>query len=213
MQTIRWMPRPAHWQGKAGFDPNQPRDDWGRWTNGGGRVEVRPPRPPLDVPTVPKERPSTAQARNRIIKEVAKFAARAVARQVVGGPIGTVLNVVDAGYWLYEHYPLIQAYLDPPKSFDELQQAASTRREGYDNHHVVEKSPAERAGYPRTLIEAPENIVQIPRLKHWEITGWYMKENLDYDGMSPREYLKDKSWDERVGIGTDILIMHGVLKR
>lgn len=204
---------PCGLAGKAGFDPDQPRDDRGRWTDtGGGNVEVHPRHPPTQVPTVPKERPPTAQARNRIIKDVARFAAKAVARQVVGGPIGTVLNVIDVGYWLYEHYPLIQAYLDEPKSLDELQRAASRSKEGYDRHRVVEKSAAERDGYRLSTIEAVENVVLIPRLKHWEITGWYMKENIDYDGLSPREYLRGKTWDERMRTGRDALIMHGVLK-
>lgn len=122
-----------------------------RWRH----VEVHPRHPPTQVPTVPKERPSTAQARNRIIKEVARFAAKAVARQ---------------------------------------------------------KSAAERDGYRLSTIEAVENVVLIPRLKHWEITGWYMKENIDYDGLSPREYLRGKTWDERMRTGRDALIMHGVLK-
>ena len=36
----------------------------------------------------------------------------------------------------------------------------------------------------------PENLVRIPTFKHWEITGWYMKKNFDYDGLSPRDYLR-----------------------
>jgi hypothetical protein len=62
------------------------------------------------------------------------------------------------------------------------------------------------------MINGPENLVRIPRFKHWEITGWYMKKNLDYDGLSPRDYLRGKAWDERTKVGLRALIEHGVLK-
>jgi hypothetical protein len=54
--------------------------------------------------------------------------------------------------------------------------------------------------------------VRVPTLKHWEITGWYMTKNKDFGGVSPRDYLRGKSWDEKVRVGRDALIRYKVLK-
>jgi hypothetical protein len=62
------------------------------------------------------------------------------------------------------------------------------------------------------MINGPENVVRIPRYKHWEITSWYMTKNKDYGNVSPREYLRGKGWDERTRVGLDALTKYGVLK-
>lgn len=189
---------------KAGFDPNQPRDERGRWTDSGAGE---------NRPQVPNERPPTAKLRNRVIKEVAKWLAKVALKEVIGGPIiGTLLNVLDTASWLYEAYPHIAAYCDPPKTMDELQKAVSTPMRGYDVHHIVEQTPAEQDGYPRLLVDSPANLVRIPTLKHWEITGWYMRKNRDYGDVSPRTYLREKDWSERVTVGERALIEYGILK-
>lgn len=139
------------------------------------------------------------------------MASQAAFREATG-PIGTFINVLDAATWMYAAYPYINAYLDPPKSLDELQDAVANRQKGYDIHHIVEQTPAARDGYTRTLIDGPANRVRIPTLKHWEITGWYMRPNKAYGGLSPREYLRGKSWAERSRVGLDALIQHKVLK-
>ncbi len=30
---------------------------------------------------------------------------------------------------------------------------------------------------PEALIDGPDKLVRVPRLKHWEITGWFMRGN------------------------------------
>jgi len=82
----------------------------------------------------------------------------------------------------------------------------------YDDHHLVEQTAAERDGFPRSMIDAPDNLVRIPTLKHWLITGWYQMPNPDFDWLSPRQYLRGKSWKERVRIGKDALIRFGILQ-
>ncbi|MFG1425051.1 hypothetical protein [Roseixanthobacter glucoisosaccharinicivorans] len=62
------------------------------------------------------------------------------------------------------------------------------------------------------MIDGRENLVRISRLKHWEISAWYQKRNDDYEGLSPRQYLKDKDWAERQRVGIEALVEHGVLK-
>lgn len=102
--------------------------------------------------------------------------------------------------------------LDESKSLEELQQAVGTRERGYDVHHLVEQTSAAADGHSRSMIDAPENLVRISTLKHWEITGWYMTRNEDYDNLSPRAYLRGKSWEERRRVGINALIDHKVLK-
>jgi hypothetical protein len=52
------------------------------------------------------------------------------------------------------------------------------------------------------------------RKEHQEISDWYSAKNFDkkFGGMTPRDYLRDKSWDDRRRVGLDALIQHGVLK-
>lgn len=190
---------------KAGFNPDQPRDDRGRWTDTGAADP--------DRPDIPEERPVTAQLRNAVIKEVAKWLFKAMAKEFVGGPVmGTALNVLDAASWIHEAYPYISAYLDAPKTLEELQDAVSDTQKGYDIHHIVEKASAAEDGLERSQINAPENLVRVPTLRHWEITGWYMTPNEDYGGLSPRQYLQGRDWSERVSVGLRALIRYGVLQ-
>jgi hypothetical protein len=101
---------------KAGFSPDQPRDERGRWTDGGD------PRPDISA-----ERPAAALVRNRIIKEAIKWATKAGARELAG-PVGTFLNLAEAASWLYEAYPYVRAYFDSPKALNDLQAAVQERR-------------------------------------------------------------------------------------
>jgi hypothetical protein len=126
--------------------------------------------------------------------------------------VGTFINALEAAYWAYRAYSYVNSYLDPPKALDELQRAVKNPAKGYDIHHIVEQSSAESAGYPRLMIDGPDNLVRIPTLKHWEINGWYGRPNKAFGGLSPREYLRDKDWAERTRVGQLALIEYGVLK-
>jgi hypothetical protein len=156
-------------------------------------------------PIIPKERPPTASEHYDIARATARWLAqRWVAQEQ--------RHVVEAPDWFLEYEPSVQAYLDSPKALQELQQAVSTPKPGYDIHHIVEKTSAEQDGLPKLMINDPENLVRIPRFKHWEITGWYMTKNDAYKGLSPRDYLRGKAWADRIRVGLDALILHGVLK-
>lgn len=52
----------------------------------------------------------------------------------------------------------------------------------------------------------------MPRYKHQEITGWYTKKNINYGSLSPRDYLRDKSWPEHVEVGHEAFRLFKVLK-
>lgn len=114
--------------------------------------------------------------------------------------------------WLKERQNLIHAARDEPKALEELQAGVGKRRPGYDDHHIAEQTWAEYFGFTRSQIDDPSNRVSIPRLKHYQITGWYSAKNEQFGGVSPREYLSDKSWAERLSVGREAMILFKVLK-
>lgn len=181
----------------------------GEWTSGGGspqtpkRIRLAGEIPANDPPEIPKERPATPERRTAVIKEVARWLSR------WGGPLA---KIAGAAYWLYQYDAQIAASLDPPKTLEELQRAVATPKAGYEIHHIVEQTPAEQDGYRRSLIDGPENLVRIPTLKHREISAWYQTKNDQFDELSPRDYLRGKTWEERTRVGLGTLIDHGVLK-
>ena len=79
--------------------------------------------------------------------------------------------------------------------------AQSPGEEGYDDHHIVEQATANPDGSEDERIDSPENIARIPTVKHWELNSWYQSRNRDLDGMTPRQYVEGKSWEERWRIG------------
>jgi hypothetical protein len=156
--------------------------------------------PTGDPPEIPKERPPTTQLRNIIV--------RALARRL--GP--SIWMFVEAGSWIYDHKAEINSFFDSPKSLEELQDAAKGPEKGYDIHHIVERSSAAKDGSEADLINAPENLVRIPRWKHWLINAWYQIPNKDFGLLTPREYLQGKSWDERTRVGLMAMRDVGVLR-
>lgn len=192
---------------KYGFNPNQPRvpagqREGGQWANDGtssDQVRLAGDIPNGNSPEILKERPPTPSGRTAALKAAARF----------GGPIG---KLIEGAEWLRERSPLIESYRDPPKSFEELQQDVSTPGLGYDKHHVVEQTQAENEGFSREQIDAPENLVRIPRMKHWEINAWYQTENPAFGGETPRDYLSGRSWAVKRAVGLEALREVGVLK-
>lgn len=112
--------------------------------------------------------------------------------------------------WLLTYRAEIESYNDPPRSFDELQQRASTPEPGYDKHHIVERN--QEGHFTYEAINSPENLVLVPRLKHQEINSWYQTINDEYGGVSPREYLHGRSWAVQRAVGLEALKRVGVLK-
>lgn len=166
---------------------------------------LRLPKPPPPKPNVPAVRPATAQGVNTLVKQLSNWLLDPTSA-------GILDLVVDANSWIYDFRHYIVAYLDPPKTLAELQAAVAMRMPGYDVHHIVEKASARAAGFPASWIDGPDNLVLIPTLKHWQVTGWFMTPKKNYDGLSPRAYLKGKDWDERVRIGLEALVKAGVLE-
>jgi hypothetical protein len=186
--------------------------------------------PPLeDSPKIPPEEPEDEHLIWDFVKAAIRWLARALPRfglsvgvrvglsaalaATIGGPIGEFLLAVEVVKWLNSFRPVIYSYFDPPKTWEELQQNSGP---GYDRHHIVERW-SERDGMPRAKIYASDNVVPIPKARHWEINSWLSKPNAEFKDaneqpISPREYMKGKSWEERYRFGLDVLIRFKVLK-
>jgi hypothetical protein len=187
----------------AGNVPNEPTETPGIGHNQG---------PPLrDPPVIPPKPPATKQVINNFLKAAAYWLidAEAAAATAVAAEFLAVLLTIS---WLAKYLPNIYTYLFPPKTLAELQQDALTPKFGYNIHHVVEQKSAKDYGFPDDKIDGPDNLVRIPTLRHWQISGWYGKQNKEFGGLSPRDYLRNKSWEERRRVGIDALIRFGVIK-
>lgn len=122
---------------------------------------------------------------------------------------GTVVNSIP---WLRQYRAQIETYRDPPKTLEDLQRAVNSLRPGTEVHHIIEQAALEKLGFSQRDIDAPENRVRIPVLKHYEITKFFQIPNDNYGGLTPRDYLADKSIAERRQVGLDALQRVGVLK-
>jgi hypothetical protein len=165
--------------------------------------------PPLDAPPpIPPRPPSSRSALNAFVKAAAYWLAA-----VTGGMAARYIRILQGVYWIAtQALPYIRAYLSPPKTLKELQQDVQNPETGYEIHHIVEQTLARDEGFPESMIEGPDNLVRVSTLKHRQISAWFQTKNDDFDGLSPRNYLRGKSWQERRRVGIDALIRFGVLK-
>jgi hypothetical protein len=158
-------------------------------------------------PEVPENRPRRSSQRTAVLRSIASFLGRNS-----GFVADVFLGVLENIEWLQTYQDMIDAARDPPKSLGELQKNVGKGRPGYDDHHIIEQTAAEKWGLPRSTIDDRSNLVSIPRLKHYQITGWFMRSNPSFGGLSPREYLRDKSPEEARRVGLSVLILYEVLK-
>jgi hypothetical protein len=171
------------------------------------------PRPSLgDPPKIPDQEPRTKADKYAAIKEVGYWighAALLASDAPEAAAAATLIEAVRGAKWLGSY---VIPFFDGPKTFDQLTTGALDPETGYDIHHIVEQTSAAKDGFPRSQIDDPSNLVKIPTLKHWELNWWLGRPNGEYGGLTPREYVKGKSWEIRTKVGLDGLRAVGVLK-
>jgi hypothetical protein len=167
--------------------------------------------PSLDEPPeIPQQRPETRSGRMDFVRSAVSWIGR-VGRYSPAADL--FLGALDQAEDLKALTDAIKTANDPPATLEQLQENALKPSEpGYQNHHIDEQSLLRSLGYSQSEIDRPDNVVRMPTLKHYEITGWYARSNPDYGGLSPREYLKSQPESIRRQVGIDALIRTGVLK-
>jgi hypothetical protein len=204
----RFLPPQADERKYSPYQPRMPAGNpaGGQWTSEGGEgsdtsQNTNPTLAGVRLPRIPQSKPPTPQEQNRIARELTRW-----------GPGALASAIAEGASWLKEFGPVYYASFDPPKTLAELQSAVSDPRPGYDTHHIVERATAAEDGSENHLINAPENLVRIPRWKHWTLNSWYETPNEDTDRMTPRNYLRGKGLEERDRVGLKGLVAVGVLK-
>lgn len=161
-------------------------------------------------PPIPPRKPETTKGRMKFVRQAVRWL------QVVGrlSPAADVfLGALDQAEDLKRLTNVITTANDPPGTLEELQARAQLPSEaGYEDHHIVGQFTQNRLQFGRVRIDSPENTVRIPVVKHLDINGYYSRANIDYDGLSPRDYLRGRSWDEQMQEGLKILRDKGVLQ-
>jgi len=115
-----------------------------------------------------------------------------------------------------------QASKDPPKTLTELQTPPTENAGGYDHHHLVQQNPSNVAKSPedvrldkfgRNALDAPSNLVWIPRSKHQLITDYYNSIDPN-DPLSRlrRQVVAEMDFDAQLEDALATLRMFGVLQ-
>jgi hypothetical protein len=188
----------GEFDGPDAFDDGDPTDV--------SDARRRPTLPPIEsLSDVPGVRPETIQEINRVAREVSRNSYFSLYY------LGTTAEFV--GHWLNEKYWEIRADQDSPKSLEELQDAVSgADKKGYDDHHIVAQWAGRNGIFPQSRINESDNVVRIPRYRHWDINRWYETPNGEFGGHSPRQYLSGSTnWHEHREIGLKALRDLGVL--
>jgi hypothetical protein len=171
------------------------------------------PKTPLvdPAPKIPQERPDTREGRMGFVRDAAQWVARNVGRYAPA--VDAYFGALDQVEKIKALTDAIKSANDPAKTLEVLQEPVGSESQGgYHDHHIVGQHAQNRAQFGDSMIDSRENRVRIPVLKHIDISAWYSKGNDEFGGLSPRDYLRDKDWDEQMRVGLDRLRYHKVLK-
>ncbi|MGP9811889.1 hypothetical protein ACTZWT_10295 [Rhodopseudomonas sp. NSM] len=163
--------------------------------------------PGNEPPEIPQKKPAYSADRTRYFRAAADWLARSS-----GLPGLLYEGSMRSVEWLRDWHDVISAARDGPKPLREFMDGVGQARPGYDVHHINEVKAAKLDGYSLLVINDPSNLVSIPRLKNYQITVWYSAPSVEFDGLSPGEFLRGKSWETRREVGLRALRKFGVLE-
>ncbi len=175
--------------------------------------------PPDKLPPIviaPEQPPEIPPPKRGIAERSIDFIRRAAEYVRIVGPLshaaGALFEALEQAEELRGETAAIKSANDPPLTLKELQARARLPSEpGYQTHHIVGQFRQNRLQFGDGLIYSRENEVRIPVVKHMDISRFYSTPNKYYNGLSPRDYLRGKSWDEQMREGLKILRDNGVL--
>ena len=129
---------------------------------------------------------------------------------------------VDLWVVAQELLPQIVTFVLPPKTWEELvtdriyhefedmaafEDFYGKAGELYDWHHIVERN----SGFSEPELHNTDNVVRIPRGKHWLVTSYMTQGRDDYGGLSYRQLLRGQPIEEHRRIGMEALKWAGAL--
>jgi hypothetical protein len=168
---------------------------------------------PLDdpAPKIPRRMPEAGGERMKFVRAAAGWVGRQLRRHAPA--VDAFFGALDQVKQLNALTAAIKSANDPARTLEELQARVSPKSEpGYHDHHIVGQHVGNRTRFSDRRIDSRENLVRIPVVKHLDISAWYSTRNEDYGYLSPRDYLRDKGWDEQMRVGLGTLRERGVLK-
>ena len=162
------------------------------------------------LPKIPEKRPEDSKDRTSVSKQLGRWFGRNVGKATSAAAV--IDGLGEQVDYIGKNVEAIKSYADPPKSLEELHDEVANARKGYEKHHIDENSLLEKLGFSKSERDRRDNLVLIPVLKHLDINGYYSKPSEDFGGLSPRQYLADKTAEERRRVGLETLVKFGVLK-
>lgn len=176
------------------------------------------------LPKLPTNRPPTlreANKRGRALTErlAPQYHAGLKTRFQV---IVEFLELIRLGDWLVMQLVRHFTSFDKPKSLEELiaqeKNDNPKKQLAYETHHIVEVTrgsddpSANRNVFSSEQLESDTNKVRIPYYAHRRISDYYQTPDEELGGLTPRKYLRGRSWEEQYEFGLKTLRRFGVLK-
>ena len=98
------------------------------------------------------------------------------------------------------------------KTFNKFKKEFGTAGEGMNWHHIVEQTPSNIQRFGPEMIHNTNNLIRIPGGKgsiHARISGHYSSKPRDLNGLTVRQWLSTKSFEEQYEYGIKMLKAFG----
>ena len=162
------------------------------------------------APKVPQKEPETREGRMGFVRDAAQWVARNAVRRAPA--VDAFLGSLDQVGKIKALTDAIKSANDPAKTLDELQEPVGSKSQGgYHDHHIVGQHAGNRRGSVTTGLTAGKIGCDSPSEAHRH-QRMVFEGNDNFGGLSPRDYLRDKDWDEQMRVGLDRLRKQEVLK-
>ncbi len=124
---------------------------------------------------------------------------------ILGGGLrvgGSLVNARVISRWADEGFD----------TFEDFKKVHGAAGEGNAWHHIVEQNPSNVEKFGATQIHNTKNLVKVPHgtgSVHAEISGYYSSKRPFTGGMTVRDWLSTKSYEEQFKFGMKILKRFG----